>query len=398
MEKLRHALIVTMRVTVVTLVVSFCSVELLMRSFVSTSDDGLKTYRGMPIRPLVIPMSLVEPDLEAYLANEDEAVLRYDAQLGWTFPNNFSNDTVTTNSIGLRSFTEYDETMPDDVFRIAMYGDSFMAGGEVADTDTIPYLLEQDLRACGASVEVMNFAVFGYGMDQAYLRWQMLGQAYDADLVIMGFQPENLNRNVNLLRPLAGGAGIPFSKPRYILDESGELTLVNSPTIPLEELLDFYRDFDNQDLAQYEWHYNERYENHWSTTSILYSVIEARQNLQTTNNAPLNPDDERVLIGQAIVDAFASDIAETEQGFAILHLPNRDVLQRYIDTGMFSYQFILDDFDDAYSVIHAESVFPSMDDNDWAPNFHYSPDANQRITSFTADWLLENIDGIDCDE
>ncbi|MEO1288399.1 MAG: hypothetical protein AAFV93_11585 [Chloroflexota bacterium] len=50
------------------------------------------------------------------------------------------------------------------------------------------------------------------------------------------------------------------------------------------------------------------------------------------------------------------------------------------------------------SVELPESIFSSMDDNDWAPNFHYSPDANQRIASFIANWLLENIDAIDCDE
>lgn len=395
MKRLKHILIVTLRITVITIVVSFISVELLMRYLTTTRLDGTVSYRGMIISPLVIPVDDVEADVERYLTNEDEAIFRYDAQLGWRFPENFANDLMTTNDIGLRSLTNYSLENPDDVIRIAIFGDSFVAGGEVADTDAIPPLLEETLATCGVSAEVMNFGVFGYGMDQSYLLWQSLGQEYDPDIVIMGFQVENLNRNVNMARPLVAPSSVPFTKPRYILD-GDRPELINMPTVPLQELVGLYQSFEDWEFASYEWHYDDRYTNRWVDISILYRVIEARQNIELVSRLRLSPDDERVQLGYHIIEQFANNVLSDDREFVILHLPNHPELRPYIARGSFGYQFMIDELSDAYHFIHTENVFTSINGEDWRPNLHYSSQTNQRVATLTADWLVENINGIRC--
>ena len=74
----------------------------------------------------------------------------------------------------------------------------------------------------------MSWYFFGgfsaYAMDQAFLRWKTLGRKYSPDIVLFGFQAENVNRNVNMLRAFyVAGTGIPFSKPRFILSNEGRL-------------------------------------------------------------------------------------------------------------------------------------------------------------------------------
>ena len=86
---------------------------------------------------------------------------------------------------------------------------------------------EMKLNQAGIRAEALNFGVSIYGMDQAFLRWQNAGRGYAPDIVIFGFQPENLNRNVNIFSTLYYGWNI-FSKPRFVLTgggaEFGELT------------------------------------------------------------------------------------------------------------------------------------------------------------------------------
>ena len=88
----------------------------------------------------------------------------------------------------------------------------------------------------------MNFGVGGYGMGQAFLRWLHLGAQFQPDIVIFGLQPENLKRNVNVFRQMLVPAGMPFSKPRFALIAQ-ELTLLNAPTLPPEQLTAVFEDF-----------------------------------------------------------------------------------------------------------------------------------------------------------
>ena len=49
-------------------------------------------------------------------------------------------------------------------------------------------------------IEVLNLGVGGYGTDQAYLKYILTKKNLDADMVLIGYMSDNLNRNVNTFR------------------------------------------------------------------------------------------------------------------------------------------------------------------------------------------------------
>ena len=94
-----------------------------------------------------------------------------------------------------------------------------------------------------ASRSVLNFGVGGFGFDQAYLYYDRDGSRFETNVIVQGLQMENVGRDVTLWRIVAfPGTGIPFSKPRYIV-EDGNLELINRPTVPPEDVPDVLANF-----------------------------------------------------------------------------------------------------------------------------------------------------------
>ena len=77
-----------------------------------------------------------------------------------------------------------------------LFGDSFVYGNEVSDDDAWCAVLE----ASSDALEVLNYGVGGYGLDQAFLRFQREGMALHPDVVLIGFTPDDLGRVVNVYR------------------------------------------------------------------------------------------------------------------------------------------------------------------------------------------------------
>ena len=169
-------------------------------------------------------------------------MLIYDPNIGWTNHTNVTVHYYHINDGGIRSIRNHEVSPQEDVLRIAIFGDSFTFGVEADNYHMWSRLLEEELIEAGVNVEVLNFGVLGYGMDQAYLRYKYEGQNFSPDVVIFGFNPENWNRNVNIVSPLYFGQLLPFTKPRFVLRKE-QLELVNSPALPPEMLPDLLRDF-----------------------------------------------------------------------------------------------------------------------------------------------------------
>ena len=207
---------------------TLAALEAVVRLGGETKPNGQFIFMGQALEPYPLPARRQRNKLEEYLEKQDQSLYVYDEMLGWTFRPNATMDTViwqekpfTTNSAGLRSRREYSQRPPPDTVRIALFGDSFTAGDEVSDDETWGHQLEIKLNQAGIRTEVLNFGVNVYGMDQAFLRWQKAGRGYAPDIVIFGFQPENLNRNVNIFPILYFTHLLPFSKPRFVLIAGG---------------------------------------------------------------------------------------------------------------------------------------------------------------------------------
>ena len=103
-------------------------------------------------------------------------------------------------------------------------------------------------------------------------RWKRDGRPYAPHVVLLGFLASDVPRNVNLVRLLMyGGSGIPFSKPRFVL-EGSELPAVNVPCLSLEGLGAVLPRFGDWELSRYESFYRPAdYERRWWTRSRLAS-------------------------------------------------------------------------------------------------------------------------------
>jgi hypothetical protein len=100
------------------------------------------------------------------------------------------------NSEGLRADREYPLAKPPGVCRIAVFGDSFFFGLEANLEDTFAAGLEARLRAAGIPVEVLNFAVGGFGTAEMLQTYEQYGTRFDPDIVIFSWDISDLNDNV----------------------------------------------------------------------------------------------------------------------------------------------------------------------------------------------------------
>ena len=154
----------------------------------------------------------------------------YDASKGWIPKPNlrdvktFDNKTLNTNSKGLRGKTDFPYTKNKDKVRILILGDSFTFGDEVSDDETY----SARLQAMLPHTEIINMGMHGYGHDQMLILFREEGVKYQPDIVILGFLPLDMSRNLLGFRD--------FAKPRFVLNR-GELKLTGSPVPRPEEIL-----------------------------------------------------------------------------------------------------------------------------------------------------------------
>ena len=384
----------------IALLLTLFLLEVVIRVGGETDADGQFTFMGYSLEPYVLPISQLRFIIEGYLANEDKAVVIYDATLGWTYrPNSkYEAGVFTINGAGLRSQREYSQQPLLDTLRIAIFGDSFTAGYDVNDDEVWGHQLEIALNQAGIRAEVLNFGVGAYGMGQAYLRWQSLGRRFEPDIVIFGFQPENLNRNVNVFRQLMHASGPPFSKPRFVLTNQ-QLELINSPTLPPEQLIAAFEDFGNHPLASYEFYYRSRYvASKWWTPSRVASLFFAALKENEDDSANYGPDSEGGLLGKAIVDAFAKDVLGQDAAFVVLNLPIRSHLIRHFNGIAPPYEFLIDHLEDTYNYIPTkEHIGPSyVDEEYWGATNHYGAEIHRIVAELAADEIKNCIENSSC--
>lgn len=123
----------------------------------------------------------------------------YVPQLGWVHEVNQSTETiggqpVHINSAGFRGPEVSERAMPGTL-RIMLVGDSFTFGYGVADDSTLSMQMQRELAHAPGTcprVEIINAGVNGYDTDQEVLFVQRLGLQYRPDVVIVGFNPNDI--------------------------------------------------------------------------------------------------------------------------------------------------------------------------------------------------------------
>ncbi len=134
----------------------------------------------------------------------------YDALLGWVPPAEkpglpYPWGTVRTLKDGARA--NGNARVPNSAPRILAVGDSFTFGDGVRDKETWPSALERKLKR-----PVLNAGVYGYGVDQSFLRASKLIREFHPRTVIFSLIDDDIQRAEHTV--LGGNP-----KPHFILQD-----------------------------------------------------------------------------------------------------------------------------------------------------------------------------------
>ena len=121
--------------------------------------------------------------------------VEFDDELGWvpkpgaSGQKNVWGTTVTIGEDGIRSNGSSVVNTDGNKPLILAVGDSYTFGDEVSDHETWPALLEKS-----TGYKVINGGVFGYGLDQSYLRLEQLVKKFKPQIVVFSLIDDDIFR------------------------------------------------------------------------------------------------------------------------------------------------------------------------------------------------------------
>jgi hypothetical protein len=260
-----------------------------------------------------------------------------DRELGWMYRPGFRSATDHLNASGLRSLREYAPSAPAGRIRVAAFGDSFVYGNEVPDDSAWTAQVE----GMDSAVEVLNYGVGGYGLDQAFLRYLREGGKYHPQLVVIGFVPDDLARLVNVYRRFIFSMDLPLIKPRFVLTSRGTLQLL-AEHVPDAQGYRAYIEEPSRvrDLGKLDhWYEPLIYDNplyDWSATVRVFSNAWVRLGRRVWDANRMVADDrfnersEAFRIQVTLMEAFAKAVSERGAQSLVVFFPDRPSATRAV--------------------------------------------------------------------
>lgn len=353
------------------------AVELLARGAMVGLERG-----GLRYQPILGDRLSVETRraIEDLLAGR-ESPFRVDAELGWTLRPGFQSAQVTVDADGRRRAA--DRPPPrTDALRLAAFGDSFTFGGDVVDRDAYP----EALARLDQGIDVGNYGVPAYGLDQALLRYLEARAAARPRVVIIGYLSENICRNVNVFRPFYNPTTVfPLAKPRYLLDGDGLRLLRNPLPTP-----DSYRRLLASpaaflaELGRHDAHYRTRpHAEPWDRSATVRLVKLAASARRPIRRDGCYGDDEAFAVTTRLFRLFYETVLRDGAQAVILIFPTRDDVARWRRERRKSYEPLLRILDaQGYRVVDAMEVFDETGRDhsiDELIPSHLSPLANRLV-------------------
>lgn len=182
--------------------------------------------RGVVWSPVpTVALSQEQQEAVRALLEGRNRYIGFDAELGWTVIPGGAAGMYHADERGRR--LPAPEPEPGERLVLA-FGDSFTHGDEVADGESWPAALSEEV-----DFAAWSYGVPGYGPDQAWLRWRREGRELEGAVVVLGFMSADLARVVNRFVPfLDPRTGLPLSKPSLTHTEGGFHLQAN----PIQEL------------------------------------------------------------------------------------------------------------------------------------------------------------------
>ena len=273
---------------------------------------------------------------------------------------------------------------------LSLYGDSFVYSAEAAPQRAWANLLSIML-GCGAA----NYGVGGYGTDQSFLRFQA-NEGDQAGIVILGHLSQDIVRNVNRFRNLISPGTRYGLKPRFILDEKGNLQLIPLPKPGKEDYHRLVR--APEKMLDHEFFSRPRFP--YSVT-----VIQAawRDRIRPALSGapwyapfyrPGHPSGALELT-EKILEAFHRLASERGKRSLVLFLPTREDLYVHARTGRWTYQNLIDRTRQLgiESLNAGDGLAAYLGQRDPAELFllqHFNPEAEWVLAHIVYRYLIQN--------
>jgi hypothetical protein len=298
-------------------------------------ETGMQAFVGIPLLPY-----RPSPDqVRAWIArNGPGEYLQPDAELGWTIrPGGRTADgryEANAQAARARQDVVYETTVPPGRRRVIAVGDSFTHGDGVTNEQTWAYRLER-IRG---DLEVVNFGVPGYGTDQAFLRWRRDAAPLRADFAVLGIWPENMCRNLNLVRYfLQPGAGFS-GKPRFLVTADGGLDPIGLPVLDGDALVAALSgDAPPPVMAHEYWAQSAdvapRWFQHSRLLRVVHTLARVYERRAQRNRLYAGTDPLGIEVTVAIARRFATEARARGAEPIVLLIPMRDLLETWPDEG-----------------------------------------------------------------
>jgi hypothetical protein len=160
----------------------------------------------------------------------------FDPRLGWVRrPHSIGVEKGQRDNITFHIDSQGARSTPDTGNSpvVAAFGDSYVFCRQVEDSET----WEAELSRL-TGVGVANFGVGNYGADQALLRYEGTALPDTVKVAVLGFVPETVCRVQSCWKHYLEFGNTFAFKPRFVLDPSGQLTLIPNP---MQDARDFDR-------------------------------------------------------------------------------------------------------------------------------------------------------------
>jgi hypothetical protein len=320
----------------------------------------------------------------------DSYYLVADELLGWTVGPNRHTGLYFSSSEGIRSAAlnvHYAVRQPQ--YRIATVGDSFTFADEVSFEASWPHRLEQQLRL---NIQVLNFGVTGYGIDQAHLRYLRDVRPWHPNLVVLGFIEHDLYRSLRIYHFVSRPQWHwPFAKPRLVID-AGTLRPVNVPILSAQKILSA-RAITELPFLEYDPGFEPA---EWTWRSYHHSYL-LRFMLSSIHRSPEKNEDvsrQAIALGKEIIASFARIATDAGSTPFVAYLPGRSDFRNSARPAKNSVLSFLRE-----RGIRYEDLTPCLTKLGESELFiegrtHYSPDGNARVATCLAPVLRDYMVGL----
>lgn len=379
-------LVVMMNLVAVVLIVT--TGEMIIRA-VSRNDRDREVFGNVMLKPRNWERTKLHYRQLLEKKSPDSSLLVYDDRVGWAVGRN-RDSSLNGEGHYWSSFEGARAPYKGSVFpkvetktEIALVGDSFTFGEEVGYEETWGYRLEQIL---GEKFQVINFGVPAYGLDQAYLRYEKEVRPRKPKVVILSFINGDLSRTMKVYPFLSTEWNLPFSKPRFVLQD-GILTIANMSPLPPEAI---FSQGLISDLPFLEHERGDRlndWQQRWYHVSYLVRFFVSL--LPSWSPISSERSEQILSVNAAILKKFVLSVKETGAIPLVVWLPGKEDFKETGSRLSLGKQ-VLEEAGLAY-INPTSCLLEVLPSDRFAPKNHYSRHGNVAVAKCLADEIREAL-------